>query len=943
VKSVLDFLRRFRKKEAPPEPGSLARELWDAELVDSQKGRFAVLSQSDYEASYAPADGGSRERDSLELRLKRSGLFAWTEADLYRYDDFAFEGKISFPSNNPYSSAGFLFRYTDEGNFYALLASNRGAFRLDAVFNGRPRTLVGWTEIPSAANPAAVATAERSAGEETASAPESRIRIGAIVRGSGIIILVDGEWVAEVVDETHRSGILAFAAQYFPNGSASVERDNKRSNTKTAEGKAKGPSAVATVDEVEKPARFFLEGFRLESRPVEVEANYLRISLASPPAPESRFRFAETLFAQGEWLPASVQIRKIERARTLEAPEAFLKAEAAIRLGLLAEAEEALNLALELDARKPEYLLEKANLLYLGSRYLELRDFALPLLDAAAPEFAVGVEAKLRLLLGHALFNLGDYASAAAEYALSSAAEPGQAIIKMCEARSREASGDKGGAAEAYLAAARGFYENDAEHDFSLALGRLLALKPRNPEVLALKAKSLFRQGKKPEAERLIEALIGKGSTDSALHYLAGILRSEKGKRAAALETFTKALELDSDYALYAFRRAECLYLLKREPESKASARIEESEIEAAVKRALELGPEDGWILNLAGQRLLESDKGEKKEARRLLEAAVRALPDKSEPAINLAELESLEGRLDAALACLEAFPDDAAARNQAGNALARASKATVSASDARDKASAHNEATDRSELSDSAATAIAREEAAEGLLERAAREYRKALAIEPGKAEYEANLAAVLLEQERYSEAEEHIRKALDAGTETRAYLLAGNLGLVYGDRVRAEAAFRVGLEAVPNDPPLLLALGRLYLTGGKAKKAAENAKLLDKADPARASVLYAEIRRATTESIACDLCGRTWELPKSLPAQSAASIRGMPPDEAPAGSCPRCGKIYCIACRKDKLSDSRFTCPDCSVALKLSDNRLKWLVRSSLEEASRLENRVE
>jgi predicted RNA-binding Zn-ribbon protein involved in translation (DUF1610 family) len=57
------------------------------------------------------------------------------------------------------------------------------------------------------------------------------------------------------------------------------------------------------------------------------------------------------------------------------------------------------------------------------------------------------------------------------------------------------------------------------------------------------------------------------------------------------------------------------------------------------------------------------------------------------------------------------------------------------------------------------------------------------------------------------------------------------------------------------------------------------------------------------------------------------------MPPDESPAGACPRCGNIYCIACRKAELSDSRFTCPDCGEALKLSDNRLRYLVRESIK----------
>ena len=60
------------------------------------------------------------------------------------------------------------------------------------------------------------------------------------------------------------------------------------------------------------------------------------------------------------------------------------------------------------------------------------------------------------------------------------------------------------------------------------------------------------------------------------------------------------------------------------------------------------------------------------------------------------------------------------------------------------------------------------------------------------------------------------------------------------------------------------------------------------------------------------------------------------MPPDESPAGICPRCGKVYCIACRKDDLVENRFTCPDCGETLKLSDNRLRYLVRQYIKKGT-------
>ena len=298
--------------------------------------------------------------------------------------------------------------------------------------------------------------------------------------------------------------------------------------------------------------------------------------------------------------------------------------------------------------------------------------------------------------------------------------------------------------------------------------------------------------------------------------------------------------------------------------------------------------------------------RGDLAAARAHLEAARASLPGSREPAINLADLESREGMVEAALAALAPFPDDAACRNQAGNVHARAAEAAKDAGGDADEG-----------------------------LEAAVREYLSAAALDPSSAVYQANLAAAYLELERYSEAEERIRKALDLGGGSRTLLIAGNLAGVYGDLPRAEAAYRLGLEASPEDPALLAALGRCHISLRKYAKAKAEAARLDAVSPERASRLRAEIEAATTEPLSCSSCGRVWRVPRDLPPQSAANVRAMPPDESPAGQCPACGRIFCIACRKPELEGSRFTCPGCGDALKLSDSRLRYLVRESMKRA--------
>jgi transposase-like protein len=60
------------------------------------------------------------------------------------------------------------------------------------------------------------------------------------------------------------------------------------------------------------------------------------------------------------------------------------------------------------------------------------------------------------------------------------------------------------------------------------------------------------------------------------------------------------------------------------------------------------------------------------------------------------------------------------------------------------------------------------------------------------------------------------------------------------------------------------------------------------------------------------------------------------MPPDDLPAGSCPSCGKTYCIGCAKENLDpQGRFVCPACGKSLKLINEGLKKLVADWAESA--------
>jgi transcription elongation factor Elf1 len=53
------------------------------------------------------------------------------------------------------------------------------------------------------------------------------------------------------------------------------------------------------------------------------------------------------------------------------------------------------------------------------------------------------------------------------------------------------------------------------------------------------------------------------------------------------------------------------------------------------------------------------------------------------------------------------------------------------------------------------------------------------------------------------------------------------------------------------------------------------------------------------------------------------------VPPDDLPAGSCPTCGKTWCIGCAKANLdNEGRFICKECGKPLKLINEGLKKLL---------------
>lgn len=788
---------------------------------------FSTAARSRFRPSDEDRYSVRLEDGALVLDLHKDNLFAWTDAGDFRYTDVSVEAEIRFGDAGSRRAAGLLFRKLDDASFAYVLVSSDGEVRLDVVFNGDPRTIVPWIACPWAT------------GAET-------MVLSIVTRGPRIVALVNGRFALEAEDDSLDSGSIAFAAQSYAS-----------------------------------PGTCRLESLRIESRPVEAESDYLRFARIVAADSSQRRRLAEGFFGQGHYVPALVQLRKVSDRGEGTARDKFLEAECLLRMDLKDEAAEAIEACLKLDPSFGEAMEERYNLMYLRGEYGRLRT------ELEADARRLSSSPRLLNLLGHAYYNLGSWKSSADAYYRASAGDPGMPIYARNHAMALENSGDRVAAAGSWLAAAKGFYAQEAWDDASDCSARLRELGFDKSVLDSLDGLVAYGRGDLKTAETLLSKLYKKGRADAPASYIHGLILAKAGKRAEALRAYRKAVELEPAIPIYRYRLAEALFV--------AGERCDDE-----IAEALAAAPADGWTLNLAGQAALSS--GHASEAAAYFGKAVAALPGEAVPVVNLSQALSALGDHEKALAILAAWPaNNAAAANRQGNVFA-----------------------------------------ATGRLEAAISSYRGAcaLAVSPGTEdpelpEYRVNLAAALFELGELADAEDSLRRALEARDDPRALILMGDIAAEYGDLSRAEMAYRAALERAPGDPSTLSRLAGHYMARRRYKRAAEIALELEALDPASAASLKAAIHAATFETLACASCPRTWEAPKPPPAVPRAKLRGEPSDDSPAGSCPACNKIYCVACRKDALVDGRFTCPDCGGNLNLNDDRVRWVVLEKLKAA--------
>jgi tetratricopeptide (TPR) repeat protein/DNA-directed RNA polymerase subunit RPC12/RpoP len=801
-KRILDSLRTTKHG-----PLDIVSEFWEADFRKPKKRRFPQAAEEYYRSFF--------EKDRLCLELFKKSVFAWIEDPLYRYRDVVLEGTVSFDETNGHSSAGFVFRHTGADTYYYFLISNTGFFRFDAVFNGNPVKLIGWTRIE----------------EEIGSVCDVRI----IANGTSFVFCVNDSTVAEIEDELIDAGGIAFAAQNY---------------------------------EEKETGRFYLKGFVLESRPYHIEAQYVRWKELLTVRPAQRAALAESFYNLGHYNPAAIQLKKAAKQAKLDTGHLILLGECLLRLELYDQVLEPAGEALRRDPGNMEAIILQADALYSLHRLLDARAFLHNTIEAAADS------AVLWNLWGNVEYGLGNISEAAEKYEKAAELDPETAIFPIHAGRCCSRLGDCGKALAWYEDGARLLFRQEAFDDIVYVLRDIRGIDPENPAAQSIQGKIYFQNGNFPEADTLFASLIGRGEADAGVFYLSALLRVREGDRRRALELFNRALELEDDYYLYWFKRAETEYALGGDPEY-------------ALERSLACGPDDPWVFNFAG--MLRMEQGDVAGALPFFRKAYAYDSGAEDIGINLSEALAAAGRPEEAAAILLQFPEGpCAVMNQLGNIYAR-----------------------------------------QGKFEAAAAAYEKCIEGEPKNTAYIENAASVYIELDQISRAEELLRKGLSTAPSAGQYNLMGNVAVLLGEYSRAEQAYEAGLELGPENSGIRSNFAELLCTLGdfkRAKKIVESDAAF--AGSSRGAVLLGKIREGLEARYTCSSCGREWIVPKDVPEQGRMLLRGELPDECPAGECPDCGRLYCVACAKRHLDEGRFICEHCGKRLKLLDNRIKYLV---------------
>ena len=626
---------RKPKEEIPIDYEEIVEEQWQADFSKPETCRFAAETGDGYTAAFTPPEPAGNNAGGITLEAQRKHLYAWTVNPVFRYKDVIIEADIRLPepekkqdrADTPAEkagefAAGILFRYISQSTFYALMISDAGWVRLDAVVNSTPMPLLGWVKIPCSAHP----DSDRPDSDHKAETDaQGAYSIKLIANNTTITLLINGHWVACCEDDTiQAAGKIAFAIQNwetYPQVSAQFSR------------------------------------FSLNSVPMTVETAYTEANEFSAVPPDARISLAKTLYAMGRYVPALLQLRAAARLKEPEEADRILAGRIYFAQRMLNEAEQEFQSVLEMNPANEEAFAELGGIYYRAERYEDLQR-----LLKKVPKPMMTQSSFLSNLEGHLFHALGKHEEAAEAYRQAFTVNPDQGLFAFHQANELYDCGKKPNAVDAYIQAARAFLQQEAYDDLAEVVTILERIAPNDSRTLSITGKYAYAVGRYDDALLKLKTACKKGSEDSADWYLYGLLlKTDEPKE--AVKALKKACTLEPEYGLYQFRLAEALYLSN-------------GKYQAALEKALATDPHNGWVHNLHALAALSENDIEQAEA--AVAEARRLLPDEVSLLVNYLEVQRRKGQL---AKCLPLFDiengtaDLAVERNRAAafHALANA------------------------------------------------------------------------------------------------------------------------------------------------------------------------------------------------------------------------------------------------------------------------------
>ncbi|PIE98996.1 MAG: hypothetical protein CR988_00815 [Treponema sp.] len=507
--------RLFPKKEKTVEEVDFEEvpiERWVADFSNPKTARFAEESGDGYVAGFKAEDGKS----VFYIKAVRKHIYAWTVNKFFRYKNFVLDAKIIMPKGCAESfgeieagragncATGIFFRYINDSTFYALLISDSGFIRLDAMANGTPMPVLGWTK-----------PAEEIRGKSFS------LKIIAI--DSKLTVLVNDNW-------------------FF-----STENDIIQAAGKTA-------FAVQNWDTLVN-AEFCLESFGIVSEPMLVEAADSDANQKSENSATAHINLAKTYFAMGHYVPALLELKTANSITAPTQADHLLAGRIYFAQKMYSEAEEAFIKALEAgnnDESTDEALIELGGIYYHNDDFSKLEDLLKPVDTETFKRLPL-----LANLKGHLLHSKRDFIKAAEFYGMAFESAPNIGAFAYHKGNELLSAEKKEEAIIAYIEAGKAFLKADQYNDLANVINILERLAPEQSNTLIMTGKFYYGTEQYEKALECFEKLCKDNSvSDASAWYLYGLLVKDNDSK-SALDAFKKAHELEPSEGFYCFRLAE--------------------------------------------------------------------------------------------------------------------------------------------------------------------------------------------------------------------------------------------------------------------------------------------------------------------------------------------------------------------------------------------------